>query len=122
MKYTDEQIIKKRTAVIITLLIICFLAQIWMIYRIYGFEGRQGREFSGRKAGSGLLCRNPGKQHRNLIDETGSVEKAIYPGLSPGMAAPATGNLSRDNMIRIINQLFRYYECTGKQFKKERGA
>lgn len=118
MKYTDEQLIKKRTGVIITLLIICFLAQIWMICRIYGFESRQGRELSGRKAGSGLLYR----KHRNLIDETGSVEKAIYPGLSPGMEAPATGNLSRDNMIRIINQLFRYYECTGKQFKKERAA
>lgn len=121
MRYTDEQLIKKRTGVIITLLIVCLMAQIWTICRIYGFEDRYSREFSGKEPETGLY-QNAGKRYKDLIDETSSVEKALYPELNPDMEALTAGNLSQGSMISIINQLLKYYECTAKQFKKERGA
>jgi|GEM_PF-4826226 len=117
MKYTDEEITKKRTGVIIILLTMCLLAQILMICRIYGVD-----RYDRKKPGQGRLYQKFRRQHENLIDETASVEKALPPVLHPDTGAMTTGGLSCGRIINIKNQLLKYYECTARQFKKERGA
>ncbi|WP_165043869.1 hypothetical protein [Dysgonomonas sp. ZJ709] len=117
MRYTDEQIIIRRTGMIINLLIVYCLAQLWIICSICSFEERHSREFFEKELEFERFYQslNLKIQQENFIDETDSVEKALDTEIESDKEALTTDSLSQDSIKIMLNQLLKYYECTKKE-------